>query len=80
MVVAEQMEQAVDERPPPVVAHDLRAPLRGLDGFSQILMEDYQGKLDADAHDHLRRIRAASHKAALMSATATAAPQARGEE
>ena len=44
------------------VAHDLRAPLRGLDGFSQILMEDYQGKLDADAHDHLRRIRAASQR------------------
>ncbi|MCC6657861.1 MAG: PAS domain S-box protein [Rhodocyclaceae bacterium] len=44
------------------VAHDLRAPLRGLDGFSQILMEDYQDKLDADAQDHLRRIRAASQR------------------
>jgi len=44
------------------VAHDLRAPLRGLDGFSQILMEDYATRLDADAQDHLQRIRSASQR------------------
>jgi len=40
------------------VSHDLRAPLRGIDGFSQILQEDYQGQLDATGQGHLARIRA----------------------
>jgi signal transduction histidine kinase len=44
------------------VSHDLRAPLRSLDGFSQALMEDCAGKLDAEAQDHLRRIRGASQR------------------
>ena len=42
------------------VSHDLRAPLRALDGFSQALLEDYGDSLDAEAHDYLRRIRAAA--------------------
>ncbi|MGD9714808.1 MAG: PAS domain S-box protein, partial [Thermomicrobiales bacterium] len=41
------------------VSHDLRAPLRGIDGFSQALLEDYNDKLDADGQDYLRRVRAA---------------------
>jgi light-regulated signal transduction histidine kinase (bacteriophytochrome) len=39
------------------VAHDLRAPLRSVDGFSQILLEDYTDKLDAEGKRHLQRIR-----------------------
>jgi signal transduction histidine kinase len=44
------------------VSHDLRAPLRAMDGFSQMLMEDCAGKLDAEDYDYLRRIRAAAQR------------------
>lgn len=44
------------------VSHDLRAPLRPLDGFSQALMEDYGSQLDARGQDHLKRIRAAAQR------------------
>ena len=39
------------------VSHDLRAPLRGIDGFSQALEEDYAGSLDATGKNYLARIR-----------------------
>ena len=42
------------------VSHDLRGPLRSMDGFSLALLEDYSDELDAQAKDHLQRIRAAS--------------------
>jgi PAS domain S-box-containing protein len=49
------------------VAHDLRTPLRGIDGFSQILLEDYGGVLDAVGHKHLQRVRdAAQHMGRLI--------------
>ncbi len=44
------------------VSHDLRAPLRGIDGFSQILMEDYSDKLDREGLQVLNRIRNASKR------------------
>ena len=44
------------------VSHDLRAPLRGIDGFSHALYEDYYDKLDDDARDFIRRIRTATQK------------------
>ncbi len=39
------------------VSHDLRAPLRSIDGFSSILAEEYAGVLDETAVDYLARIR-----------------------
>ena len=49
------------------VSHDLRAPLRTIDGFSQILQEDYEDRLDEEGVDYLGRVRAASkHMAGLI--------------
>ncbi|HEY5995975.1 MAG TPA: HAMP domain-containing protein, partial [Candidatus Deferrimicrobiaceae bacterium] len=39
------------------VAHDLRAPLRGIDGFSLALLEEYSGVIDETGKDYLNRIR-----------------------
>ncbi|HZG62880.1 MAG TPA: CHASE domain-containing protein [Rubrobacteraceae bacterium] len=44
------------------VSHDLRAPLRSIDGFSQILLEDYADELDEEGKDYLGRVRAASQR------------------
>ncbi len=44
------------------VSHDLRAPLRAIDGFSHALLEDYADGLDETGKDYLRRVRAASHR------------------
>jgi light-regulated signal transduction histidine kinase (bacteriophytochrome) len=44
------------------VSHDLRAPLRSIDGFSQALLEDYLEQLDSPGRDYLRRIRSASQR------------------
>ncbi|MBI3271902.1 MAG: response regulator [Planctomycetes bacterium] len=42
------------------VSHDLRAPLRSIDGFSAALLEECRDKLDAQGADYLRRVRAAT--------------------
>ncbi len=39
------------------VAHDLRAPLRSIDGFSQALIDDYSAQLDEQGKDYLGRVR-----------------------
>ncbi len=44
------------------VSHDLRAPLRGIDGFSQAVLEDYNDKLDDSGRSYLQRVRAASQR------------------
>src|SRR6266478_976350 len=48
------------------VSHDLRAPLRSIDGFSQVLMEDYGAQLDDGGRDSLHRVRAASQRMATL--------------
>lgn len=48
------------------VSHDLRAPLRSIDGFSQALLEDYHDKLDDQGRGYLQRVRAASQRMAAL--------------
>ena len=48
------------------VSHDLRAPLRSIDGFSQVLLEDYGAQLDDGGRDSLHRVRAASQRMATL--------------
>ena len=44
------------------VSHDLRAPLRGIDGWSMALIEDYAGKLDSRAREYVDRIRSETQR------------------
>ncbi len=48
------------------VSHDLRAPLRALDGFSQALLEDYGPKFDGEGKHYLERVRSAAQRMALL--------------
>jgi len=73
--LSEQLEQKVKERTSQLedankeleafsysVSHDLREPLRGIDGFSQALLEDYTEVLDDQGKHYLNRIRAATKR------------------
>ncbi len=46
------------------VSHDLRTPLRAIDGFSQALLEDYSEQLDKEGQSYLQRVRAATQRMA----------------
>jgi light-regulated signal transduction histidine kinase (bacteriophytochrome) len=48
------------------VAHDLRAPLRSIDGFSQALLEDYNDKLDEEGRQYLRFLRESAQQMAQL--------------
>jgi PAS domain S-box-containing protein len=48
------------------VAHDLRAPLRGIDGFSQILLENYSDKLDKEGRHYLAKLSQSAHHMAQL--------------
>lgn len=44
------------------VSHDLRAPLRAMNGYAEALMEDYGPQLDETARDYVRRIQRSSQR------------------
>jgi PAS domain S-box-containing protein len=48
------------------VSHDLRAPLRAIDGFSKALIEDYGSRFDAQGSDYLQRVRAGAQRMAAL--------------
>lgn len=44
------------------IAHDMRAPLRGMQGFAEILLEDHAEGMDATARDYLQRISGSANR------------------
>jgi len=48
------------------VSHDLRAPLRGIDGWSLALVEDYASQLDERAHGYVDRVRAETQRMGML--------------
>jgi light-regulated signal transduction histidine kinase (bacteriophytochrome) len=48
------------------VSHDLRAPLRNIDGFSKIILEEYESRLDDSGRHYLARIRYGTHRMSVL--------------
>lgn len=48
------------------VSHDLRAPLRAIDGFSQALIEEYYDKFDNQGKDYIKRVRVGAQRMAQL--------------
>jgi light-regulated signal transduction histidine kinase (bacteriophytochrome)/HAMP domain-containing protein len=78
-ILNEELEQRVNERTAQLkaanreleaftysVSHDLRAPLRSIDGFSQALLDDYGKLLDVEGCEFLHRVRRASQRMAQL--------------
>ena len=62
------------------VSHDLRGPLRTIDGFSKALIEDYHEQLDDEGKDFLSRVRAGTQRMGmLIDAMLTMSRASRGE-
>jgi response regulator RpfG family c-di-GMP phosphodiesterase len=51
------------------VSHDLRAPLRAMDGFSRALLDEYGEVLDAPARHYLQRLRAGTQRRSTLRAS-----------
>ncbi len=58
----DELAEAAQEALRYALSHDLRAPLRVIDGFARILKEDHAASLDKLARDHIERILAAAHR------------------
>src|SRR4028118_1526341 len=59
------------------VSHDLRAPLRSIDGFSQILVEDYADEIDEEGRGYLGRGRGRRRRAGRRGGPPAAPPPTR---
>ena len=77
--LSEELEQRVQERTQELraanaeleafsysVSHDLRAPLRAIDGFSQLVLSRYADRLDAEGRHALERVRAGSDRIGVL--------------
>lgn len=66
MVTAEEAEQPLTMaeliRCFSVLSHDLKSPIFSIDGFSELLLSDYQDKLDDQGREFLQRVRSSAQQ------------------